>query len=212
MVNKYMATKNAQIEFNEALHEYRVGGIITPSVSQILQSNGLMDNFRHSERALNNGVAIHRALELYDLGKLDERSLDPRLKKCLTLWDNFKKSINVRHILWVEKRVNFGVLYAGTIDRVLALKNGHKMILDFKSGNPQPWAGLQTAGYAMAEDTAHYKGYERCCAKVHWDMDRIIYKPYTDKTDFNTFMAMATVYHYKKNNGYLRDEEEEYMS
>lgn len=208
-----MAMKNTpnKIEFNEALHEYRVGGILTPSVSQILKANGLMDNFRHSEVALNNGTAIHRALELHDIGKLDERSLDPRLKKCLNLWDNFKKEIGVSLVLETEKRVAFGVLYAGTIDRVLKLHNGHRMVLDFKSGNPQPWAALQTAGYALAYDLNKHKDYERCCAKIHWDMDRVIYKPYKDLSDFNTFMAMATVYHYKKNNGYLR-EEEEYVS
>lgn len=209
-----MATKNTpnSIEFNEKLHEYRVGGIVTPSVSQILKANGLMDCFRHSETALTNGTAIHKATELHDLGKLDERSLDPRLKKCLILWDKFKKEIGASVILGVEEKVHFGVLYAGTIDRVLKLRNGKRMILDFKSGNPQPWAALQTAGYAMAYDLEHHKEYERCCAKLHWDMDRIIYKPYTDHADFNTFMAMATVYHYKKNNGYLRDEEEEHVS
>lgn len=204
-------TKN-KIEFNEALHEYRVGGIITPSVSQILKANGLMESFRTSEVKLQNGTAIHKALELHDLGKLDERSLDPRLAKCIQLWDKFKKEIGVLTILESEKRVAFGVLYAGTIDRVLSLSSHKRMVLDFKSGNPQPWAALQTAAYALAYDLEKHKEYERCCAKVHWDMDRIIYKPYQDDTDFNTFMAMATVYHYKKNNGYLRDETEERMS
>lgn len=209
-----MATKNTpnSIEFNEKLHEYRVGGIVTPSVSQILKANGLMDNFRRSETKLSNGTAIHRATELHDLGKLDERSLDPRLKKCLILWDNFKKEIGVSFMLGIEEKVHFGVFYAGTIDRVIKLRNGRKMILDLKSGNPQPWAALQTAGYAMAYDLECHNEYERCCAKLHWDMDRIIYKPYTDQADFNTFMAMAAVYHYKKNNGYLRDEEEEHVS
>jgi hypothetical protein len=201
-----------QIEFNEKLHEYRVGGVITPSVSQVLKANGLMDNFRHSELKLTIGTAIHRTLELADKGTLDTTNLDTRLKKCLYLWDNFKKSINICEIFGVEKKVCFGALYAGTIDRVLGLGNGKKMILDFKSGNPQAWAGLQTAAYAMAYDPKNYKDYERCCAKVHWDNDRIYYKPYKDPTDFNTFMAMATVYHYKKNNGYLRDEAEERMS
>ena len=196
-----------KLEFNEALHEYRVGGILTPSVSQILKANGLMENFRHSETALNNGTAIHRALELHDLGKLDESSLDPRLKKCIDLWEKFKREIGVAVIIGIEERVHFGVLYAGTIDRRVSLMNGHKAIIDFKSGNPQRWAGLQTAPYALAADLEHHKDYERFCAKVHWDNDRIYYTPHNDSTDFNTFMAMATVYHYKKNNGYLREEE-----
>jgi hypothetical protein len=208
-----MAMKNTKnkIEFNEALHEYRVGGILTPSVSQILKANGLMESFRHNPTALNNGTAIHRALELHDLGKLDESSLDKRLEKCIQLWEKFKKEIGVICVLGAEERVCFGVMYAGTIDRILSLNSGKKMILDFKSGSPQPWAALQTAGYAMAYDITNHKEYERCCAKVHWDMDRIVYKPYKDHADFNSFMAMATVFHWKKNNGYLR-EEEKYVS
>ena len=200
-----------KIEFNEALHEYRVGGILTPSVSQILKAKGIMESFRHNPTALNNGTAIHRALELHDLGKLEESSLDKRLAKCIQLWEKFKKEIGVICVLGAEERVCFGVMYAGTIDRILSLNSGKKMILDFKSGSPQPWAALQTAGYAMAYDITNHKEYERCCAKVHWDMDRIIYKPYNDPADFNSFMAMATVYHWKKNNGYLR-EEEKYVS
>ena len=206
-----MKNANKQIEFNEKLHEYRVGGIVTPSVSQILKYNGLMDNFRRSETNLNNGKAIHKALELHDLGILDYTSIDKRLKKCIDLWDKFKKDVGISLIIGAEEKVHFGVLYAGTIDRVLSLRSGRKMILDFKSGNPQPWAALQTAAYAIAYDIEKHKDYERCCAKIHWDMDRIIYKPYKDSTDFNSFMAMATVYHYKKNNGYLR-EEEKYVS
>jgi hypothetical protein len=203
---------NNSIVFNEELHEYRVGGIVSPSVSQVLKANGLMDNFRKSEVKLQNGSAIHKALELHDKGNLDLSSLDPRLKKCVDLWEKFKKEIGVAYVKEVEKRVSFGVLYAGTIDRVLLLESKKKMVLDFKSGSPQPWAALQTAGYAMAYDPVGFKDYERCCAKIHWDMDRVIYKPYNDPADFNTFIAMATVYHYKMNNGYLRDEEEKHMS
>ena len=196
-----------KIEFNEALHEYRVGGIITPSVSQILKANGLMETFRHSETALNNGTAIHRASELHDKGKLDQSNLDPRLQKCIDMWEQFKKEIGVGIILANEEQVSMGPLYAGTIDRVVSLRNGHRAIIDFKSGTPQPWAALQTAAYALAYDINKHREYERFCAKVHWDNERIVYKPYTDSTDFNSFMAMASVYHWKKNNGYLREEE-----
>lgn len=198
---------NNNIVFNEELHEYRVGGIITPSVSKILQANGLMDNFRHNETALQTGTIIHKTLELHDLGTLDTTDLDPRLEKCILLWERFKKSVGIKSVLEVEKRVCYGVLFAGTIDRVACLEQG-KMILDFKSGNPQAWSALQTAGYALAYDPKNFMAYERCCVKIHWDLDRAIYKPYHDKNDYNTFLAMATCYHWRKNNGYLREEKD----
>ena len=190
------------INFNEKKHEYRVEGIITPSVSQILQANGLMDSFKHSENKLHTGTAIHKALEFSDKGTLDYSKLDSRLKKCIDLWEKFKKDLGL-NVIGIEEKVAFGVLYAGTIDRIVK-GQGKKAILDFKSGNPQDWAALQTAGYAMAYDPTDYMNYERYCVKIHWDMDRVKYKPYTDEHDFNTFMAMATTYHWKKNHGYLK--------
>lgn len=196
------------ISFNEELHEYRVGGILTPSVSQILKAEGLMEAFRFNETALNNGTAIHKTLELHDLGTLDYTSLDPRLKKCIDLWENFKKKFGVKKVLEVEKQVSMAVMFAGTIDRVLELKNGKRMVLDFKSGNPQRWGALQTAGYATAYDPKNCVDYERCCLKIHWDLEEAKYQPYYDKEDYNTFMAMATVYHWKKNNGYLREDKD----
>lgn len=201
-----LSKMNNNIVFNEELHEYRVGGILTPSVSQILKANGLMDNFRHNETSLSNGSAVHKALELHDKGILDTTDLDPRLKKCILLWENFKKSVGIKSVPQVEKQVNYGVLFAGTIDRVVELNTGKSMILDFKSGNPQAWSALQTAGYALAYDPRNFINYERCCVKIHWDLDRAIYKPYHDKNDYNTFLAMATCYHWRKNNGYLREE------
>lgn len=196
----------SNISFNEEKHEYTVGGILTPSVSQILKANGLMDNFRHNEISLANGTAIHKALELHDKGTLDYTKLDPRLQKCIDLWQDFKSNLGIK-IIGIEKRVNLGVMYAGTIDRVGQFKSGKKIIIDFKSGNPQDWAALQTAGYAIAEDNIDYKNYERFCLKIHWDMDRAIYKPYCDNSDFNVFMGMVTTYHWKKNHGYLRENE-----
>lgn len=199
--------KNAQLKFNEEKHEYKLGGIIVPSVSQILQANGLFESFRHNENKLKIGTYIHKALELSDKGTLDTTNLDPRLKKCIDLWEKFKKDSGLK-IIEVEKKVNVGVMYAGTIDRV-AKGMYKKSIIDFKSGVPQDWAALQTAGYAMAYDPTDYMNYERYCLRIHWDLDRAVYKPYKDQQDFNTFMAMATTYHWKKNHGYLRQEDDD---
>lgn len=198
----------SNISFDETKHEYTVGGIFTPSVTKILKANGLMDCFRHNPVALDNGTAVHKGLELYDLGMLDTRNIDPKLVKCINLWIKFKKRFEIRDIIEVEKKVAFGCMFAGTIDRIVELDNGKLMTLDFKTGNQQRWGALQTAGYTLAYDPRDFKKYERCCVKIHWDMDEARYCPYHDEEDFNTFMAMATVYHWKNKNGYLREEKE----
>ncbi len=201
--------KNVQLKFNEEKHEYRLGGIVVPSVSKILQANGLFESFRRNETRLQEGTYIHKALELSDKGTLDTRTLDPRLKKCVDLWERFKKDLGLK-VIEIEKRVHMGVMYAGTIDRVVEC-DGKQSILDFKSGVPQDWAALQTAGYAMAYDNKNFRVGNRYSVQIHWDMGMAKYKPYNDIQDYNTFMAMATTYHWKKNHGYL-NEEKEYVS
>lgn len=196
-----------QIDFNEEKHEYRVGGIITPSVSQILKANGLMGNFKFNETAMQNGTAIHKALELWDKGTLDMNSVDSRVMKCISLWEKAKKDLGIIGLEAIEKQVHFMTLFAGTIDRVAVTDSNilNKIIIDFKTGNPQKWGCLQTAGYAWTLDVTNPYKFERMCMKIHWDMDRVKIESHTNRDDLATFMSMANVYHWKKNNGYLEE-------
>lgn len=108
--------------FDHDKHEYRANGVILPSVTQII---GRLHNSYQNVPAhiLQNkaeiGTAVHRAIELYESGWLDEDTLDPDV---VGYFEAYKKARNdgaLPEPLACETRfwnVNYG--YAGTIDQV----------------------------------------------------------------------------------------------
>ena len=68
----------AQFEFDPAAHRYTLGGIVLPSVTQILRG---LDDFsnvpaRVLEKARDRGNRVHAACNLDVLGTLDENTVD----------------------------------------------------------------------------------------------------------------------------------------
>jgi hypothetical protein len=148
--------------FDEEKHEYRLNGILLPSVTQILSplhDFSRIDPYR-LERARQFGTAVHLATELDDANELDEDSLDPKLKPCLEAWRRFKAEtgFEIEHI---EQPVySPSLLVAGTIDRVGKMRRhkNQRMVVDIKTG---AWLyatiGLQLAGYKLIWNETHKK-------------------------------------------------------
>ena len=72
-----------EIVLDEATHTYRVGGIVYPSVTQIIDPAHFGD-----EWYATRGTYIHQMIEMHVKGTLDEENLDPQLRPYL---DAFKK-------------------------------------------------------------------------------------------------------------------------
>ena len=81
------------IEFNKEKHEYKVDGIIRPSVTTILKDVGIIDfsgipkNILEAKSILGTGV--HIACELKDKGILDYETLDNIYLPYLAAWEKF---------------------------------------------------------------------------------------------------------------------------
>jgi len=73
--------------FDPIKHQYKVNGIVYPSVSQVLPYNYKGNN----TEAMLMGTYVHEMCRLYLLNALDEESLDPALVPYL---DAFKKFLN----------------------------------------------------------------------------------------------------------------------
>lgn len=136
------------LEFNEDRHEYRLDGVIIPSVTTILSEVGLYD-FDYVSRetldvAAERGRLVHRMIEWHELDILDDSTIDPELQG---YFDGYlaarrealpkPEAVEVR---FACKR--FG--YAGTIDAII--DNG-AWYNDIKTGQPSPEHGLQLSGY-----------------------------------------------------------------
>lgn len=143
------------LQFDEAAHRYSVGGVVLPSVTQILRPispdfSAIPPAVLERKRAL--GAAVHLACELYDQGELDEDGLDDALRPYLAAWVKFKAD-NAALILANERKLYHPTLrFAGTLDRLAALRpSGDRLwLLDLKtSEDSAPSYGVQLFGYLL---------------------------------------------------------------
>lgn len=138
------------LTFNEARHEYRLDGMVVPSVTQILKP--LTDYSRINpdalERARQQGVAIHKTVELDVAAQLDEDALPEWLRPYLSAWRSFGASTEFRAI-GAELRIGHPTArYAGTPD-LICVAGKEVWLIDVKRSLYAGRAiGLQTAGYA----------------------------------------------------------------
>ncbi len=141
------------VEFDEASHSYTVGKERWPSVTEIIQPLLELDGIPRAqlEAAAAFGTNVHLATHLYDLGTLDEESLDVHLQPYLAAWKNCLRETGMV-VLASELRVSHRSLkVAGTLDKLVRwhrFGKDSRYILDIKSGAQVPWTvGLQTSGY-----------------------------------------------------------------
>jgi hypothetical protein len=101
------------------------------------------------------GTAVHRAAELHDTGRLDESTVDSRIRGYVDAWESFAQ---VWGMEWdaIETPIACEDLgYAGTPDRVrlgdCRRTRGRIVVLDIKTGKsakpPRGWE-IQTMAYA----------------------------------------------------------------
>ena len=129
-----------KIDFDEEKHEYSVGGVVVPSVSEIL---ALLSAERYSQispwtlqAAAERGKAVHRATQLIDYGFYPED--DFSINNYLLAYQSFLSEHDVE---WrkVESIVSYsrGVdgelpIYAGTVDRY-GMLDGKLAVVDLKT-------------------------------------------------------------------------------
>lgn len=147
------------IQFDQEKHEYRENKKIIPSVSQIVRDI-CGDNYGHVpadvlKAAATYGNHFHKAVHLYDIGKLKESSLDDGLKPDFNAWVEFKNQFRIE-VLFSEMIVySHKHGYCGRLDKVIKFGAGkHKdrvAILDFKTTSSlSPSAHMQADGYFQA--------------------------------------------------------------
>ena len=185
------------LQFDEATHTYTVDGVEYPSVTTILKDAGLIDTSQpwYTEWHRDRGTQVHKALELFDQGDLDEESLDPEIRPYVDAWEKFLAESRCG-IEQIEVRCwNKAKRYAGTIDRVLKWGPG-VTICDIKCGPRAAWHGLQTAAYG---EFIHGRVPYRCC--VHLSADgKFSVSEHKDRTDYDAWASALYLYHWKRNN------------
>ena len=128
-----------QFEFLEDEHIYKLDGIVIPGVSNILSPlsdfSGVHPDFM--KQACEFGNHVHKAVELYLSGELDEENLDPHLKNIVEQFKVWKEeNIKFHFSEAIVEKPSFhpGLKYAGTPDMVFV----YDAIIDFKTRKTDP--------------------------------------------------------------------------
>ena len=193
------------LTFDEAAHEYRLNNIVLPSVTQIIQSAGLVDFSKVPadvlQLAQERGTAVHTACELYDRDRLDYTSIDPVVWPYLEAWIKFKQQ--TRFIILSSETILYArYRYAGRLDRI-GMMEDTPTIIDIKTSNIISQAtGVQTAAYLhayceMGLSRIAQKKYKRFAIHLY-DNGKYEIEPYDNPQDWPVFLAALQIYHYHR--------------
>lgn len=191
------------LTFDEPTHVYRFNGKIVPNVTRVLKP--LVDYSRIPpevlERARQEGVAIHKTVELYVNQDLDEDKLPEWLWPRLNAFKRFVEETGfIMH--GSEKKVYHSAHgYAGTLDLSGALPrlHGDLAVLDVKrSLYAGPVIGLQLAAYLEGENDQRRREKQSKLKRRHAlqlkPNGRYALTEHKDEGDFPVFVGLLNAY------------------
>jgi hypothetical protein len=176
-----------KVTFKEDSHEYRIGGKVVPSVTQVLVSSGVIETRWMRESARQRGELVHMAVQYFAENDLDESSLAPEVKPYLKAFKRFVSDTGFQ-IKHSEKIVHSETyMYCGRIDLAGELSKRNVMI-DIKTNHIPTWVNLQVAAYRRAGDECKLKTFAgfglalkadgtyrlRECKDFVWDLKRFL--------------------------------------
>ena len=146
------------VEFEPTTHQYRVGGLVLPSVTQILKACGITRDYGPDPTARERGTYVHKMVAADIYGDLDDKALAPEWLGWLESWRKAKRMLQIRDFLAVERI--YGAVargFAGTVDLIYGNGLALPTICDFKTGEEEDWHKLQLAGYLRLVGVSHYR-------------------------------------------------------
>jgi hypothetical protein len=197
------------LSFDELSHEYRWNGVRVPNVTSVLKPLSDYSNISPAvlENAREEGVQIHKMIELDLKGDLDIESLPEWIEPYWRAWQQFKIDSGFELVASERRMYHKNLQYAGTCDfvaRLPKLKNANKglCMVDVKrSLFGGPVIGLQLAAYAEMWDV------QNC---PHEIKHRFAFQPrndgtyrlkkFDDPTDSITFKALLVVHKWRLKN------------
>lgn len=183
----------AMLTFEPEGHVYRYAGRIVPGVTQTLsiveKGFGFVDPLT-LERAREFGQHVHKAVELFNDGTLDEDELDPALVPYLAQWKKFLFDTGFEVTQGEQAVYHPSLKYAGRCD-ILGLWKKKLWLIDLKSGGVPRSCSLQTAAYANA---APVRPQRRAALQLSGEKYNLI--AYSDSADFAYYISALNVFRY----------------
>lgn len=195
-----------ELTFDEATHVYRLGGVVVPSVTQLLEPirpdfAGIPPAVLEAKREL--GTAVHLACELDDDDDLDEDSVPGAVAPYLAAWRRFKADTGAEVLANERKLVHTSLHYAGTLDRLVRVRAGDVYLIDLKTSiSMSAHFGVQLAGYQLllevSDDLADVKLARKGLQLKNDGTYRLA--AYSNPNDTAAFRALLSIHHWKESN------------
>lgn len=190
------------LSFEPGDHIYRYRGARIPSVTGILEPYSGLEfvDPDHLAMLAEFGNHVHQAVHLWNIGDLDESTLDPALLPYLNGWRQYLDDTRAE-IIASEMRVFSPTMrYAGTLDSILRIKKSDRLV-DLKTGAAIPrTVGPQTAAYDHARrEAVGGRLMKRGCLRLTGKDDGIgyTYHPLNDPRDFEVFKAALSLHRWQ---------------
>lgn len=203
------------LTFVEDTHRYYYDNQRVPNVTSLLSEYGLTDFSMVPEARLEYkrvlGIAVHLATHLLDERRLDEDSLDIRIRPFVDAYRKFREvtGFDPRHSeLKLFSRV---WRFAGTLDRQGLFEwKGKEIeaILDLKcTWSLYPSNGPQTAAYQLLFEENHPERIRgRFCVQLKETGNYEVLQ-YADPSDKNVFLSCIALHQFKEKHKLLNKEE-----
>jgi hypothetical protein len=142
------------LTFEPARHEYRVNGVVVPSVTQLLEAAGLTVDYRGIPvatlaRARARGLHVDACCDLYDEGDLDWSTVHPDAVPYVEAWAKFRVAEGYEPLAAQVQLYHPTLGYAGTADTVG--RAGRRWVVVDRKATVKVASsyGCQLAGYAL---------------------------------------------------------------
>ncbi|MCP4871607.1 MAG: hypothetical protein GY898_23100 [Proteobacteria bacterium] len=136
----------AHFQFDEANHVYALGSRHVPSVTQVLEGTGMAPDLSHlPDFYRRRGSAIHKALALHLVGKLEQASLDERIRPFVEAGQAWLELVEARPKVVEHRWVHSVLEYGGTLDLFAETKLG-PLFVDWKATMMDEAYEVQVAG------------------------------------------------------------------
>lgn len=192
------------LTFDEGPHLYRWNGEPVPSVTQIIKPLSSFDHVDPDvlERARQEGVAVHKMVELACRDELDEPGLPEWLRPYLAAWRAFVAETGFVLDASEERVYHLDYRYAGTLDLRGRTRVHPRGLFDLKRSFAAGRAiGVQLAAYAGAVNWP-VTGRDACARfglQLRGDGTYRM-RRFEDPADWSTFLACLTLKRWMEKN------------
>lgn len=176
------------------------------SVTQILNLERMLPNYSGVDPQVMidarwRGTNVHAACEMLDTpGGLDWDSLDETELGYVQGWENFRRDTSFDPIPeFIETPLaNLQYRFTGRPDRIGYLRDGSLAVVDLKTGDIEPYAALQMAGYGFLVDPSQV--FQRFAVRLKPNgKAKVVSFPVEEySTDVGIFLSAVTCVAWRK--------------